>query len=465
MSSVASRVGRTIRRRELLGDDDRVAVAVSGGPDSVAMTWVLRDLERNAGWRLAGLIHVNHRLRASESDEDERFCRDLAGRLGLPIVVKAADVLERARERRQSIEAAARIERYACFEQAAIELDATRVATGHTRDDQAETVLLRLFRGAGGRGLSAIRPRRGIYVRPLIDVSHDELRADLAARGETAREDSSNSDLTIPRNRLRRSVLPAIVGDWPGAVAALARFAELAADDEQFLAATAREVSSAVALPAAGGVQQIDGRGLNQLPAASGSSNRQAGARGGRGGAELSGRRGGSGPGSLPESGRAHLDLDGVEIEKAGSVIRFGGTESVEALGAFEYPLDVPGIVTLTETGATIRASLKRGPAVRPILGEPESVAVLQAEAVTLPLTVRSRRPGDRLRPLGSPGSRKLQDLFVDRKVPGIARDRVPLVVDHSGRIVWVVGHAIADECRVTRPESGMVILELKGNL
>lgn len=464
MSSVASRVGRTIRRRELLGDDDRVAVAVSGGPDSVAMAWVLRDLERNAGWRLAGLIHVNHRLRASESDEDERFCRGLAGRLGLPIVVKAADVLERARERRQSIEAAARIERYSCFEQAAIELDATRVATGHTRDDQAETVLLRLFRGAGGRGLSAIRPRRGIYVRPLIDASHDDLRADLAARGETAREDSSNGDLTIPRNRLRRSVLPAIVGDWPGAVAALARFAELAADDEQFLAATAREVSSAVALPAAGGVQQIDGRGLNQLPAAL---------------ARRIVRHALEAAGAAPSfqdveavrllarsrKARAHLDLDGVEIEKVGSVIRFGGIESVQALGAFEYPLDVPGIVTLRETGAIIRASLKRGPAVRPILGEPESVAVLQAEAVALPLTVRSRRPGDRLRPLGSPGSRKLQDLFVDRKVPGFARDRVPLVVDRSGRIVWVVGHAIADECRVTRPESGMVILELKENL
>ena len=464
MSTLASRVGRTIRRRELLGDDDRVAVAVSGGPDSVAMAWVLRDLERNAGWRLAGLIHVNHRLRASESDEDEQFCRDLAGRLGLPIVVKAADVLERARERRQSIEAAARIERYACFEQAAIELDATCVATGHTRDDQAETVLLRLFRGAGGRGLSAIRPRRGIYRRPLIDISHDDVRADLAARGETAREDGSNSDVTIPRNYLRRSVLPAIVGDWPGAVAALARFAELAADDEQFLAATAREVSLAVALPAAGGVQQIDGRGLNQLPAALARRIvRQA--------LEAAGAapnfRDVEAVRALARSRKAagHLDLDGVEIEKAGSVIRFGGTESVGALGTFEYPLDVPGIVTLIETGATICASLKRGPAVRPIFGEPESVAVLQAEAVTLPLTVRSRRPGDRLRPLGSPGSRKLQDLFVDRKVPGIARDRVPLVVDHSGRIVWVVGHAIADECRVTRPESGMVILELKGNL
>jgi tRNA(Ile)-lysidine synthase len=175
---------------------------------------------------------------------------------------------------------------------------------------------LRLFRGAGGRGLSAIRPRRGIYRRPLIDACHDEVRADLAARGETGREDSSNSDLTIPRNRLRRSVLPAIVGDWPGAVAALARFAELAADDEQFLAATAREVSLAVALPAAGGVQQIDGRGLNQLPAALARRIvRQAIEAGGATPSfrDIEAVR------ALARSRktRGHLDLDGLQIEKA----------------------------------------------------------------------------------------------------------------------------------------------------
>ena len=163
---------------------------------------------------------------------------------------------------------------------------------------------------------------------------------------------------------------------------------------------------------------------------------------------------------------RGHLDLDGVAVEKDGPVLWFGpGGPPRPAPDGFEYPLEVPGVVTVVETGATIQASLKRGLAVRPILGEPESVAVLQAGSVALPLTVRSRRPGDRLRPLGSSGSRKLQDVLVDRKVPAMSRDHVPLVVDRSGRIVWVVGHAIADECRVTRPEAGVVILELKGNL
>jgi tRNA(Ile)-lysidine synthase len=290
------------------------------------------------------------------------------------------------------------------------------------------------------------------------------LRADLAARGEAHRQDRSNDDATIPRNRLRQTLLPIISADWPGGLAALARFAELAADDEQFLSQTAREVSPAVTLPTLDGVQQIDARGLNQLPAAL---------------ARRIVRQAIEAAGGTPSfrdveavrafarsrRSRAHLDLGGVGVEKLNAIIRFGSGAAPGGAGRFEYLLSVPGGVTLAETGATIRASLRRGPHIRPILGEPESVAVLQAEAVTLPLTVRNRRPGDRFRPLGSPGSRKLQDVLVDRKVPGIARDRVPLVVDGSGRIVWVVGHAIAEECRVTRPESGMVILELKGNL
>jgi tRNA(Ile)-lysidine synthase len=464
MSFLTSRVGRTIRRRELLGPGARVAIAVSGGADSVAMLWVMRDLAHHAAWEIAGVIHVNHGLRGEESDADERFCLDLARRAGVPIVVKTIDVKARARERRQSIETVARVERYACFEQAALELGATHVATGHTRDDQAETVLLRLLRGAGSRGLSAIRPKRGIYVRPLIDAPRAHVRADLTARGQASREDSSNTDVAIPRNRLRQTLLPIISADWPGGVAALARFAELAADDEQFLTETAREVSSAVTLPAVNGVQQIDGRGLNQLPAALARRIVRQALESAGGTASF---RDVEAVRALARSRKAsaHLDLEGVEVEKQNAVVRFGREAWTGATGAFEYSLTVPGVVTVAETGATIRASFKRGPDVRPILGEPESVAVLQAEAVTLPLTVRSRRPGDRLRPFGSPGSRKLQDVFVDRKVPGIARDRVPLVVDHSGRIVWVVGHAIADECRVTRPESGMVILELKGNL
>ena len=221
------------------------------------------------------------------------------------------------------MEVAARAERYACFERAASALGATRVATGHTQDDQAETVLLRLVRGAGSRGLSAIRPRRGMYVRPLIDCRRADLREYLRARGESFREDWSNLDLGVPRNRLRHAVLPVVLEHWPAAVAALARFAEVSADDERFLSETAREVSSAVALPPVGGVQQVDVRGLSQLPAAL---------------ARRIIRQAIEAQGAAPtfrdiEAVRAltradkpqgHLDLPGLVVERDGSALRFG---------------------------------------------------------------------------------------------------------------------------------------------
>jgi tRNA(Ile)-lysidine synthase len=461
MSPLVRRVRRTIRQRALFAEGDRVAVALSGGPDSVALTWLLGDLAPRASWKLVGLVHVNHGLRDRESDADETFCRALAARLGLPITVIAVDVRSRAAMRRQSIEAAARVERYAAFERAAVELGATRIATGHTIDDQAETVLLRLFRGAGARGLSAIRPRRGLYARPLIDVRRAELLGDLVRRGEAARDDSSNLDRAVPRNRLRHDVLPLVSSAWPGAVPALARFAELAADDERFLAETARRVGLAVAIPSAAGVQQIDVRGLNQLPAALARRIVRQGleAAGGRAWfRDIEAVR------ALARADKpdGHLDLDGATIERDGPRLRFSAGVSAEPPAAFEYVLGVPGAVAVPETGMTIRASLIEGAAGRPRAGEPVSVAVLDAAALALPLSVRSRRRGDRMRPLGSAGSRKLQDLFVDRKVPRAERDRVPLVVDAEGRIVWVVGYAIAEACRVTTPESGVVILEMK---
>jgi tRNA(Ile)-lysidine synthase len=157
---------------------------------------------------------------------------------------------------------------------------------------------------------------------------------------------------------------------------------------------------------------------------------------------------------------RGHLDLNGLEVEKEGWGIRFGKPPGAGEELVSERPLPVPGSV-VTETGVAIQASIQRGP-LTSIAGQPESSAALQADAVELPLKVRRRRPGDRIRPFGAPGTRKLQDLFVDRKVPRGERDRVPLVVDSAGRIVWVVGHAIADECRVTSPEAGMVILQVK---
>ena len=230
----------------------RVAAAVSGGADSVALAWWLHNFATrpDPAFNLVGLIHVNHALRGAASDADEAFCRALADRLHVPIDVVAAPVMATP----QSPEAQARTLRYAAFNAAASRLDANCVCTAHTADDQAETVLLRLLRGAGLLGVSGIRAVNGIVVRPLLECRRADLRAALVAKGESWREDASNADVSIPRNLVRHELLPAlerVAGSIaPGGIKALARFAANAADDEQFLEEAA--IALAVQLVSAG---------------------------------------------------------------------------------------------------------------------------------------------------------------------------------------------------------------------
>jgi tRNA(Ile)-lysidine synthase len=235
LTAVLQQVRRTIRRHDLCPPGTRLLVAVSGGSDSVALTFVLRDLEANGEFSIAGLAHFNHHLRPS-ADRDEQFCRALAARIQLPIVAGGADVREYAASERLGVEDAARRARYAFLHRRAADLGADRIALGHTRDDQAETFLLKLIRGAGLTGLGGIYPRRDALVRPLLDVSRAELRDYLGALGESWVEDESNAALTNARSRVRHRVIPELDAAYGGpTTASIARAAGLAREDGGWL--------------------------------------------------------------------------------------------------------------------------------------------------------------------------------------------------------------------------------------
>lgn len=247
--SLTGSVLRTIRRHGMLPPGGRVAVAVSGGPDSVALLHLLRALEVEGELVVAGAAHFNHRLRGEAADGDEAFCRELAASFGLPFEVGSGDVTALARLEKRSIEDAARRMRYEFLAQAAARLRADAVAIGHSRDDQAETFLLRLLRGSGTRGLGAIRPRAGIFVRPLIDISRGALRQFAADGGLTFREDATNADVGVPRNRIRHELLPYLEREFsPGIVEVLAREAALARDDDDRLEAEAIDLAASIVL-------------------------------------------------------------------------------------------------------------------------------------------------------------------------------------------------------------------------
>ena len=220
-------IRRFIRERDLLASGSRVVAAVSGGSDSVALLHILLALDRERVLTLAGVAHFNHQLRPA-ADDDERFVADMARTLERPFVSDREDVAVRAARDGQSIENAARSARHQFFERARLGLEADVVALGHTRDDQAETFLLRLLRGAGPRGLAAMFPRNGRIVRPLLGTRRHELRAWLEGRGIGFVDDATNADVAIPRNRVRAELLPLLAGRFnPNIVNVLADEAEL----------------------------------------------------------------------------------------------------------------------------------------------------------------------------------------------------------------------------------------------
>src|SRR4029079_11670082 len=222
---------------------------------------VLRELEQDGHLAVAGAAHLHHGLRGADADADEAFCAALPAPLHLTVVSERADVAALARAQKRSIEDAARTARYAFLERAALGLGADLIAVAHTKDDQAETFLLRLLRGAGARGLGGIRPRTGRICRPLLDVERGELRAYLAAHGEDWREDATNADVAIPRNRVRHELIPYLESRFSPAIArTLAREAALARDDEDFLRDLAIELAGRIVL--------IDERSITRLDAA-----------------------------------------------------------------------------------------------------------------------------------------------------------------------------------------------------
>ncbi len=469
---VPERVLRTVRRHSLVARGGRVLVALSGGPDSVALLDVLRTLASAGELTVAAVAHFNHQLRGAEADEDEAFCRSMAAALDLAFEAGRGDVRAMAREQRRSVEDAARVARYAFLEQAADRAGADVIAVGHTRDDQAETVLLRLLRGSGSRGLAGILPRSGRVVRPLLDVSRSELRQYVRDRGLTFRTDPTNDDVSIPRNRVRHELLPYLAREFsPGVVDVLARAAAIAREDDECLQAEAIAGAASVVLSdetGTGGVE-LDSAALMSLHPAIAARVVQLVLRRQNGGRFigfdqverfLDFARDGR-PGSM-------LSLPGLRAGRRGGRIVLGPEPAREKNGAeansFEILLSIPGEVTLDRQGWAISVEpLPPGDAGHPFMtGRGHQVAIASGP-LSLPLVVRGRRPGDRFRPLGLGGrGRKLQDFLVDRKIPREMRDSLPLVVDGAGRIVWVVGQAVAEDFRVTEPSTGVLLLKAR---
>lgn len=388
------------RQHALLGPGP-ILLAVSGGTDSTALALILAELRDELGLVLH-VAHFDHRTRPDAAPEDAAFVADLADHVGARLRVGRAD-------RPPASEDDARRSRYEFLRRVGREVAARAIATGHTRDDQAETVLLHLTRGSGLVGLAGMRPLRDGIVRPLLGIGRAETVAICAAAGVTAREDATNASLRFARNRIRLRVLPELERINPRVREALARFAQAAAQADAAPPGRAgpRDVLDLSALPDGSDRQRaladawhaVTGRVLTaaQRSALSGLASTSAGTRA--------------------------IDLPG------GAAVREYGTLR---LGVREARQTVAGPLALRRGEAAVWGGWRIALDLPPD-GLPHRARVRAAEATSL--VVRSRRPGDRL----AGGRKKVQDVFVDARVPARRRDGWPLITLNE-QVVWIPG-------------------------
>lgn len=454
------RVLTTIQKHRMLSKHDRVLVAVSGGPDSVALLHFLKHISSMYDLSLH-VFHLNHLIRGNKADEDAKFVEALAQSFGVPVTLMRFDVPGLAKREKLSIEEAARKVRYELMDEVAAEIGAQRVALGHHADDQVETFLMRLIRGSGLEGLKSMLPVRGHFIRPFIDVTKEDILTYIEENQLSYRIDASNEDVSLLRNRIRHELVPLLTDYNPQLKGSLLKTIEIVREDQAHLDELTNGIFNVLA-DTGEGIVRMPIQGLIAQPVA---IQRRLARRCIRW--VKSNLRG-------IEFKHVQAILDGlenvpvrIELELPDNVIVFteyerlvfGKKQRFEPVQVEPTKLVIPGTSRVATLGVEIDAEYI-GPEGL-VFEKNGTVAHLDAAKVGDELRVRNRRPGDSFKPFGMLGEKKLQDFFVDQKVPRRERDKVPIIT-HDSDIVWVAGFRIDERFRITEDTDRVLVLRMR---
>ncbi len=452
-------------------------VGVSGGADSVALLHVLKHLANRFPLHL-GVAHLNHSLREEESDRDADFVKSLAKKLDLSCHIQKTDVYDYQRRHRLSLEDAARQVRYAFFDGLAEKYHYNKVALAHHRDDNAELVLMYLFRGSGLPGIAGISPvHRGMIVRPFVEVGREEILEFLDKNRLDYIYDRSNQDIRFLRNRVRWKLLPLLAEEYnPRIIQSLNRASDILRLEDEWLetlidplyqeALAAAENRKAVfrisklkCMPEAAvrrvvrrGIASIKGDlrrigfshiiAISQLIAADSRKRRL----------------------DLPDRIRVRCEEDFLAISKESEPLRQLGRaaetkDSFSGIMDYDYEVQGPGLLHIREIDRYLKFEVSAREAACDIYQAGQAIAFFDMDRLHFPLEVRNCRAGDRFIPAGMSGSQKVKKYFSDHKVPWAERARCPLVLS-EGQIIWISGFRVAETAKVSATTKSILKVE-----
>ncbi len=451
MKDFVRKIEKTISRYEMLDAGDRILVAVSGGPDSVVLLDVLDRLKKTLSLELV-VAHFDHRLRPDDDDRETRFVASLAAMRNLPFVTRKA--LSPLGKNGISLEEAARDRRYEFLNDARKTHGLQKIALGHTLDDQAETVIMRLLRGSGPAGLSGIPPVRDrTVIRPLIEVTRQEVEDYMARRMLPHITDPSNLERQYLRNRIRLDLLPQLKTYQPRILEILGQTAGIMRDDARWMETEAEEWIKGHVEVLKTVAHCVPVKAFRKLAAPLQNQVIRQVIKGVQGGLRRIGLKHiDAVKGLLEGRPQAYLNLPGgVLVQKTYETLVFtkGRKKPVgEKHKGYEYLLNGPGVISLDAISCRVTIQEIEAKSLLPADKESPWCAHLDADRIEYPLMIRSFVPGDRFVPLGMTGHKKVKDFFVDLKIPSHIRKSFPLLCHENG-IIWVCGLRIDESFKV----------------
>jgi tRNA(Ile)-lysidine synthase len=471
------KVEKTIRKYQMLQTHDRVIVAVSGGPDSVALLHIIIALAEKFRTAIC-MAYLNHGLRGEESVREESFVKQLGERLSVPVVCKSVDIIavQKDRGRGMSIEEVGRQERYQFLYETASKFDAQKIALGHHLNDQCETVMINLIRGSGVEGLKGILPiRNGKIIRPLIDCTKDEILTYLENVGLPFVHDLSNAEDIYLRNRIRNHLIPEIKSIYnPSFENSLHHMADLMRIDNDFISTKTNKAMAEMRLDQSSHEYTIKIPDLLSYHEAI--QNRViknvflsfSTTKTGIAYVHITAFRNLI----LGDNLKASLNLPfGIKVQREGDIVsilykpRYIENDNIDSQESnkffFQYDhVPVPGKININELGIMINFSIFEGTVADAPNVKKSKSAYMDYDKIFFPLMVRSIKPGDRIIPLGMKGTQKLKSIFINEKVPANMRYKIPILADAMS-IIWVAGIRLSEHVKITDKTRNIIKAEI----